>query len=70
MGALLSTSFVIPHYNDVETIGRTISHLLKASAETAYIRVIDDGSCLEIAQELDVVLEKYPSVKLSRRKEN
>jgi glycosyltransferase involved in cell wall biosynthesis len=70
MGALLSTSFVIPHYNDVETIGRTITHLLKASAGTACIMVIDDGSCLEIAQELDVVLKKYPSVELCRRKEN
>jgi len=70
MGALLSTSFVIPHYNDVETIGRTISHLLNASAGTPCIRVIDDGSCLEIAQELDVVLKKYPSVELCRRKEN
>jgi len=70
MGALLSTSFVIPHYNDVKTIGRTISHLLNASAGTPCIRVIDDGSCLEIAQELDVVLKKYPSVELCRRKEN
>ena len=70
MGALLSTSFVIPHYNDVETIDRTISHLLNASAGTHCIRVIDDGSCLGIAQELDVVLKKYPSVELCRRKEN
>lgn len=70
MRVLLSTSFVIPHYNDVETIGRTISHLLKVSADSASITVIDDGSNDETNQQLGKVLEKYAGVELCKRKVN
>lgn len=70
MGALLSTSFIIPHYNDVKSIGRTVSHLLKVSGKSACIRVLDDGSSFEIGQQLDLELEKYPGVGLTKRKDN
>jgi len=70
MSARASTSFVIPHYNDVKTIDKTISNLVKVAGNSAFIRVIDDGSGLEVSQQLDVILEKYPQVELCKRTEN
>ncbi|MFA9196328.1 MAG: glycosyltransferase [Aliarcobacter sp.] len=70
MSKAISTSFIIPHYNDVKTIGRTISHLIKVSGKSSCIKVLDDGSSFEISQQLALELEKYPQVQLCKRRDN
>jgi glycosyltransferase involved in cell wall biosynthesis len=70
MSREISISFIIPHYNDVKTIGKTISQLIKNSGNRSYVRVFDDGSSWEISEKLYSELKNYPLVQLNKRKDN
>lgn len=61
-------TILVPAYNEEKVIERTILGLLKSDYPIFEILVIDDGSTDATALCVDMVAEKYPSVRLITKK--